>query len=333
MYRYNYIILGSGWDLYRHAYSDIIGLSNVKYYKRPVENPVLNLIHRIHTNPLINSIVSIPGKKWWNYLYYNTKFDEPRPLCFIIFYDWYLMNNGVISHIRAKYPHSKIVVVFSDLVDAKVMRYTNAPVDMEYIKKESDFVVSFDFKDAEKYGIVYHNVPYSVHEPAFENRSDKNVDVYFIGQAKDRLEKIMDVFYCLKRHGLSLNFILSNVPEDKRIVSNEITYLDGIKLSYDENLQNVMNAGCILEILQKGGTGYTVRTLEAVAYGRKLLTDNSYIRQAPFYSQSCVSFFRNPNDIDVGFLSGIVPGETVDYHYKEKLSPKEFLNFIESNIS
>ena len=62
MYRYNYIILGSGWDLYRHAYSDIIGLSNVKYYKRPVENHVLNLIHRIHTNQLINTIVSIPGK-------------------------------------------------------------------------------------------------------------------------------------------------------------------------------------------------------------------------------------------------------------------------------
>ena len=330
--KHNYIVLGSDWELYRLAYSDILGMSNVKYVGEAISNPILNRIYRLHLNPGINSVIPLPGKSWWHRFYCDARFDDDGELCFLLFSNWYRQNNGVIPYIRKHYPNAKVVVFFQDLIKKATMTYTNAPVDVERLKAEADLVITFDFAEAEAYGIAYHNIPYSVPDKPVVGESGKQADVYFLGQAKDRLDEIMDVFYSLKKCGLTLNFILANVPIHRRIVSDEIRYIDGLTLSYEENLQNVANARCLLEIMQHGGSGYTSRTLEAIVHDRRLLTNNPLIKDAPFYTPELVSYFDKPENIESEFVKRIKAGGAANYNYKENLSPKELLAFIERHI-
>lgn len=332
MSKYNYIVLGSDWSLYLNAYADIINLPNVKYYKKPIENKFLSILYRIHTNTYINNLIPIPFKRIWNYFYYNTSFQEKKPLCFILFPLWYYMNNGIIEHIRKHYPTAKIVIIFQDLIKTMRMKYTNLPIDIDKLKSETDMVISFDFGDAKSYGITYHHIPYS--SPKFNLLPDKQYesDVYFIGQAKDRLDEIMEVYHHLKSFGLKLNFILSRVPLDKQDQYEGITYLNDKQLSYEENLKNIVNTKCLLEIMQHGGTGYTIRTLEAISYDKKLITNNRMIKQAPFYNQDYISCLSKNNSIDPIFIQNLKSTDPVDYQWKKNISPIELLDFIESRI-
>lgn len=53
-------------------------------------------------------------------------------------------------------------------------------------------------------------------------------------------------------------------------------------MTYQENIQHTLHTRCLLEIMQQGGLGYTQRVMEAICEGKKLLTNNSTIKEAPF---------------------------------------------------
>ena len=59
-------------------------------------------------------------------------------------------------------------------------------------------------------------------------------------------------------------------------------YMTGL-MSYDEYCARAAGAACMLEILQKGQTGMTMRTLEALFFNKKLITTNAAARLLPFY--------------------------------------------------
>ena len=103
-------------------------------------------------------------------------------------------------------------------------------------------------------------------------------------------------------------------------------------MDYGDNLQHVIHTKCLLEIMQKGQIGYTQRAVEAVCLGKKLLTNNPIIKDAPFYKQEFISQFEKSGDIDIAFINNIPDSELIDYQYKEKLSPIELLDFIDERL-
>ena len=64
MDKYNYVILGSDWDLYKFSYSDLYQFNNVQYIPGPYPpiNSLKGLLYRIHFNPTINRLVKLPFK-------------------------------------------------------------------------------------------------------------------------------------------------------------------------------------------------------------------------------------------------------------------------------
>lgn len=322
---YNFVIFGSTWDLYKISYSDVIGLSNVKYVSSPYvyRQPILKFLFRLHWTPKINKYMRIPFKSVWNSGYYKDDFKNKNSICFVFFYPWCVYQKyGLLKYLRKKYPNSKMVCFFQDLIDLQ------SNLDINKVKAAFDLVLSFDHAESKKYRLLYHQLVFSCF-PVEKSLSISYSDIYFLGKAKNRLDEIIKTYKYLKAQNLRCDFYLVGVELDKQVYYDEIHYING--MPYIENLQHIISSRCLLEIMQHGGYGYTQRMCEAIAYDKKILTNNVEVKNAPFYNEKYVSVFKNEKDIDVSFLIDKF-NDKANYNYKEKISPKELLSFIEEKL-
>lgn len=91
------------------------------------------------------------------------------------------------------------------------------------------------------------------------------------------------------------------IVKDKKEKSSIID-LKNKSLLYSENLENVKKATCLLEIVVEGQTGLTLRTMEALFFNKKLITNNSSIMQYDFYHPNNILIIRDEADIDLDFF-------------------------------
>lgn len=330
--RYNYVIFGSSWDLYLHSYADIMNLDDVRYIPESIRSNMMkeSILYHIHLGR-INNYVQLPFKGIWNHFYFKDDFVNKRPLCFIFTGSWTRINRfiGLTDYLKKKHPNSKNVCFFTDLVETQNYPYTSESFDANFEKKYYDLMLSFDHGDCEKYGFLYHPLVYSVCSKV-DNIEIEN-DIYFLGQAKNRFDEIIHIYEKLREQGMKMDINIVGVPECNQKYNNEIHYLDSF-MSYDENLQHLLRARCLLEIMQKNGCGYTQRCVEAIGENKKLLTNNLVIKKAQFYNEKYISTFSSANDLDSSFISRIPSHEEVNYNYRDNISPIELLNFIDSAL-
>jgi len=322
---YNFVIFGSNWDLYKVSYSDLNRLENVRYISTPYEfrSPVFKFLYRLHWSPKINRFVNLPFKKIWNSGYFKNDFFDDNPICFIFFSSKCVYEkDGLLKYLRIKYHNSKMVCFSQDIIDSQ------QNFDIYHLKDVFDLVISFDQFDCIKYGLEYHQLVYS-HFPIGNSSSISKNDVYFLGRAKNRLDEIIKTYEYLKSKNLKCDFHLVGVESKNQVYPKEINYIDN--MPYIENLKHVVSSKCLLEIMQQNGHGYTQRMCEAIAYGKKIITNNVEVKGAPFYNEKYISVYSNLTDIDISFLKD-GSNDKVNYNYKEKLSPKELISFIENKL-
>lgn len=328
MHKYNFIILGSDWDLYKFSYSDLDGCPYAKYIagNYPSRGTLKGLLYRIHFGSRIN----LPFKRFWNKWYFDADFEEERPLCFVVFNNWLTLNVGIVDYLRKKYAGCKVVWFCQDLVRTQRIRFSKTAFDTDFVKSQFDLSLSFDKKDCERYGLVYHPLVFSSYR-GFKKDMPMS-DIYILAKAKDRLDDILEIYSVLKCAGLKLDFNILGAQRNARKYEDEINYMDGQYMTYEENVQHILNTRCILEVMQKDGIGFTQRCCEAVCLGKKLLTNNPDVREEWFYDSEYVSTFSSFKDIDKDFIKHISDNVEVDYHYKGQFSPFELLDFIESRL-
>ena len=328
MNRFNYVVLGSDWDLYKQSYSDLNTIDYAQYIAgcAPSRSSVKGFLFRLH----FNKWVGLPLKKIWNYFFVNVCCSNDKPVCFILFSNWLHLDTDIVSFLRKKYDNCKIVWFCQDLISTQRMRGKNKKFDVERIKKQFDLVLSFDQKDCVKYGFVYHPLVFSEFHGLKKTMPES--DVYMLAKAKNRLEDIYDIYEALRSKGLRLDINLVDVkPEDQKF-KDEIHFLDSKGMPYAENLQHILHTKCILEVMQKNGAGFTQRGCEAVCLGKKLLTNNVFIKDEPFFKKEYISTFSSANDLDYIFVDHISDDVDVNFNYKEKMSPIALLNFIEEKL-
>ena len=148
---------------------------------------------------------------------------------------------------------------------------------------------TFDPADARDFGIgltpqvFRHVAPETI--AAEDTSSSPRSDVYFVGADKGRLSELRALESTLQHAGLSTHF---HVVADKRrrYSADERAWLRTDQLRYHDNLSQVKRSRAILEILQSGQSGTTLRYVEALFLDRKLITNNRAIREAPGYDPS-----------------------------------------------
>lgn len=328
MQKYNFVVLGSSSDLYLFSYSDLFDRSDVKYI--PDIKDLLKrkyLLYRIHKHLFVK--YGIGGLKYWNRWLSLDAFENDKPLCFIYLWSWVCYNDKtrIVDYFKTRYPGSKHVLFLQDIT------YCHDPAKETYnpvnFTKDFNLVYSFDPGDCKTYGFDYHPLVFSNY---VKHNLPVTYDVYMLALAKNRLDKIYEIYDTLKASGLSVLFLLAGVPDERRINKPDIRYVD--QVSYEQNLLYIEQSRCLLEIMQVNGVGYTQRGCEAVCLGKKLLTNNTHIINEKFYNPQLISVFSSDKDVDKDFLESIKKDDIVDYGsgFREAMSPLCLLKEIESRL-
>lgn len=242
----------------------------------------------------------------------------------------YCVEAGVIPFYKKKYPNCKCVWFATDLLSTIRPLYKNVSFDIRELIKQFDYVFSFDQNDCKEYGLFYHPLVFSSYKEECNNVPYS--DIYFLGKAKNRLPEIIEVFEFLRTFNLKLDFYLTGVSPEDQVYKDEINYISC--MSYIENLKHVSHTRCLLEIMQQGGRGFTQRGAEAVCLNKKLLTNNKEIHKEPFFNPNYISQFISIKDINSSFIEKIsTEDNNINYNYQEKMSPREFIEFVDSRIN
>ncbi len=167
------------------------------------------------------------------------------------------------GYLEKRYPHLRIIYWYWN----KVNKYTNP----KRIKCSRTEFWSFNYRDCQKYGMDY-NIQY--YYEVDEKSEILKSDIFFIGHDHGRRKKIEKIRKEAEKQGLRCDF--------------EIISSNKKNIPYDEVRRKIASAKAVLEINQSSQDGYTLRALESLFFGKKLITDNKRIRELPFYSRSNV---------------------------------------------
>lgn len=310
--KFNFVFLFARDDFWKSVLGEeLYNSPNVRVYKRAFNgNKFLEFLFRIHWSYKINSLIELPFKSIWFKKMYTQDFKNDLPLCFVymggnnIRYD-----GGFCDYVRKQSSENRQVIYHGDLISKK------CKYDYSIIRNKVDMATTYDKEEAEKYGIYYF--PETVYSKLISDTEDAHFeqDVYFLGVAKDRLPKIMQVYGKLHSDGLKVKFLIAGVEPENQIMGEGIEYIKGI--SYKENLQNVIKSKCILEIIQGGSSDITLRTREAMAYRRKLLT-NCLGCDEKLFNVGQLYKFNEIDDIDT-------------FSLKKDFNPKNFEPKVDMN--
>ena len=308
-------------NIYEYCYKDLENIENIDLLKGHIKfkSKFQEKIYLKH----FTKKYKLPFRRLWNRKFYKTKFNKKDNLIFVLSYvDENLIKYDSIKYLKKKYKNSKFILFLSDLV---IHRRLNT--DFNEVKELFDKVISFDYEDCKNYSLFNYPLVYSA--PKELKSIEEDIDVYFCGKAKDRLNIIMDTFYKLKENGINCLFMISGVPLKERVEQEGLVYLDKF-MSYEQNLEYIKRSKCLLEIMQEGGTGYTLRTCEVVAYNKKMITNNIILKDAEFYDENMISIFNNIEDIDIDFIKK-EKGEYKDRYYFSPIKLLEkVVNILES---
>ena len=90
-------------------------------------------------------------------------------------------------------------------------------------------------------------------------------------------------------------------------------------------ITTILRSNCIVEVMDGAQEGVTLRTMEAICYNKKLLTNNQSIKDTPYYKSGNIQVFTDPDKIDVDFVKDRTD---VNYHYRGEFSPIHLLEHI-----
>lgn len=294
--KYNFVFMFARTEYWKAILGNELYDSNyVRVYKEAFNGqPFMKFLFKIHWSYRINKIIELPFKFIWFKKMYKQNFVNDLPICFVymggnsIRYD-----GGFCKYVRKQSKKNRQVIYHGDLISKK------CTYDYNLIRDKVDLATTYDKEEAVRYGIHYfREITYSklVPEP---KQVDFEQDVYFLGAAKDRMEQIITVYKYLHVNGIKCKFLIAGVKPEERYESEGIEYIDGI--SYVENLENVIKSKCILELIQGDSSDITLRTREAIAYRRRLLT-NCQLCNEKFFNLGQMQKFIEPSEIDLDFL-------------------------------
>jgi hypothetical protein len=136
---------------------------------------------------------------------------------------------------------------------------------------------SFDIGDCQMYQMSFNSTFYFkeiVNVDVGDNLAINN-DIYFTGLIKGRANLIQDLENQFQSLGIKSNFILIEDGSKSRT-----TFL--------QNLKNINQTSAILDVVQDGQCGLTVRVMESIFWKKKLVTNNKNIIHEKFYDPTWI---------------------------------------------
>lgn len=321
--RYNYVFYNFFEDYYQPIALPLDKLPFVKVYGYAFKaNKFLQKLFILHWSAKINRWIKLPLKRLWFKKMIQGNFDNSKPCCYVFLTGKYILEDErLYKYIKSLNPDNKAVVLCGDLISKKNW-------DMQNVNSMCDMVLTYDRGEAEKYDIEFY--PWEDIYGAIEEvttPAEFETDVYFLGFAKDRLEDIHNAYKVFSEAGLRCKFIICGTQEKDRVQGEGLYYTAPI--SYRENLRNVNNSRCILEVIQGGSCAPTLRLREACTYKRKLISNNTN----PVYREQldCENLFvySDASEVDPGFAKAPIAYEGFTEVAQD---PMRFIGYLEKQL-
>lgn len=157
-----------------------------------------------------------------------------------------------------------------------------------------DKIYTFSKSEAEIYNIKYIHTPYSNSFASSVSSKTPKYDLIFLGKDKGRMQYIKNIYDYLSNKGYRLKFmVLTKKKEDLSITINK-------RISYQDYISLVSESKAILEITQENQKGCTLRFLEAIYFGKKLITTNTSALDDEYFDSrfmSVLSSSQNEEDL------------------------------------
>ena len=212
------------------------------------------------------------------------------------------------------------------LNSTKSMAFSEIKIHSKFQSFNWNTVLTFDPIDAETYKWVYTGLHY-YSKRSLPGTPKLNSDLFFagsiMGQRGKTLLHLLDRF---NEHDVNCCFICPS-PSRRQYYSRQPKGLRMIRrrISYKQVLKWTMRSNCILEVLQDGQRGSSLRYMEAVCYNKKLLTTNAEIKNYPFYDERYMKVFSTESEIDFDWVK---KSEKIDYGYTNEFSPTGLIHAL-----
>jgi len=164
-------------------------------------------------------------------------------------------------------------------------------------------VYSFQRGDCEELGLQFNSTMYAPPPPGLLPPAPEILyDVLFLGVPKDRLHLLRRLYARTTALGLRVKFQVGLTGSEginpEEAVGWRVTR-DWV--GYRAYLGWVQQSRAILDIYQSIQTGFSLRVMEHIFFGKKLITDNAVIKQADFYHPNNIFLLRED---DINGLKG-----------------------------
>ena len=315
-------------DMYKILFYDALKLDNVYFidkYLNTSSSTVKKFYNILYSNK-VNKILkyrfeSIISCSYMidNYLTENTEED-----IFVIFMNASLQKFYTyrkLLSLKNKYSNLKLILFFLDPLFATQSRNALALAKTGIF----DGIYSFDKNEANANSFKYWNTPYS--KLCFSENISLG-DVYFCGSLKGREKILNDCANVFKNNNIKFGYDIFGKTYSLKKLSNRVIECNNMGLKkYSQVIKITQQYDCILDIVQEGQQGLSLRPYEAVLYNKKLITNNPEIFNFQYYSPQFMLYFEDASKISTDWLNSNIK---VDYNYEGEFSPINFLNEIKS---
>lgn len=179
----------------------------------------------------------------------------------------------LLKNLKKRFKNLKIVLFFSNVIGTVRENLTNRILENRELY---DLIYTFNPEDAKTYHLLtFCNgvFPYNIINMEEDDRYFSNV--MWIGKNKARLSVLANIKTSLEEKRLSCCFQVTN-EKDEIVHGIECTSQN---IEYKEYLKYLYNSDAVLDLTHKGVN--SLRYTEAIAYGKKLVTDNVLLKGTP----------------------------------------------------
>jgi hypothetical protein len=196
-------------------------------------------------------------------------------------------------HLKIKKFTKKYITYLYDSVD-------RCPVE-HLLNGVFDEIYSFDNDDVKKYGFKEtNNYNYIEKQPTAKKEKLKN-QVLYIASFDKRLETVIKLKEAFTKINISYRFIIvgkkTTLFKLKNIFSASISGIELRRKRVEQNDLKLLysETNVILDLVRENQTGLSFRVFEAMAFEKKLITNNKNIRFYNFYNPNNIWIIENNN--------------------------------------
>lgn len=171
-----------------------------------------------------------------------------------------------------KHTDKRVIVWYWNLV-------TDKELDPKWCRSIGCETWSFDKLDCEKYQMKFGDTYYFTPDEKLEHK-EKKYSVFYVGINRPGREEFLNrMGKYLNERNLMYKFNLTAMPNDNKQAKEKYAK----RLDYNEIIEYINESDAILDLNREKQSGMTLRPMEAIFYGKKLITNNEYIKQYKAY--------------------------------------------------